>query len=83
MLLLKRIRDEAHRFAVTYNRKVRSRRTIKSELDKVKGIGPARRDMLLRKFGSVEQIKRLSVDELASLKGITKKLAETILKTIV
>ncbi|RKX29161.1 MAG: excinuclease ABC subunit C [Candidatus Zixiibacteriota bacterium] len=83
LLLLKRIRDEAHRFAVTYNRKVRSRRTIKSELDKVKGIGPARRDMLLRKFGSVEQIKRLSVDELASLKGITKKLAETILKTIV
>ncbi|MBU8934323.1 MAG: excinuclease ABC subunit UvrC [candidate division Zixibacteria bacterium] len=82
LMLLKRIRDEAHRFAVTYNRKVRSKRTIKSQLDEVKGIGPAKRALLLREFGSVKQIRKLSVEKLASMKGISPKLAGAILEVL-
>jgi excinuclease ABC subunit C len=78
LMLLKRIRDEAHRFAVTYNRKVRQKRTIKSQLDDIAGIGPARRAALLKHFGSVDRIKTATVEEIASVKGITKKLAEAI-----
>jgi excinuclease ABC subunit C len=82
LMLLKQIRDEAHRFAITFNRKVRSKRTIKSALDDIPGIGPARRQLLLNTFGSVEQIKQLSVDDLAGVKGITPKIAEQILKRL-
>jgi len=78
LLLLKRIRDEAHRFAITYHRKVRSKRTIKSQLDDIPGIGPAKRAALLKQFGSVERIKKTSVEEIASVKGITQKLAELV-----
>ncbi len=80
LILLKLVRDEAHRFAIEYNRKVRSKRTIKSALDDIKGIGPARRKMLLKKYKSVAKIKELSVEELSQEKGITEKLAEMILK---
>lgn len=79
LILLKQVRDEAHRFAITYGRKVRSRRTIKSELDGIPGIGPARRGRLLREFGSVDRIRRLTIEELSQVKGISAKLAETIL----
>ena len=82
LMLLKRIRDEAHRFAITYNRKVRSKRTIKSALDEIKGIGPAKRQLLLNTFGSVERIKQLNADELTKLKGITKELADLILRSL-
>jgi len=78
LMLLKRIRDEAHRFAVTYNRKVRRKRTIKSQLDDIAGIGPARREALLKHFGSVQRIKEATVDEIAAVKGITNKLAEAV-----
>lgn len=80
LLLLKRIRDEAHRFAVEYNRKVRSKRTIKSALDDIPGIGPAKRQALLKKFGSVTRIKKADREEIAATKGITKELAERITK---
>jgi excinuclease ABC subunit C len=78
LLLLKRIRDEAHRFAITYHRKVRTKRTIKSQLDEVPGVGPARRTALLKQFGSVKRIKEASAEEIAEVKGIPRKLAETI-----
>lgn len=76
--LLKRLRDEAHRFAVEYNRKVRTRRTIRSALDTLNGIGPKRRDLLLKQFGSVKGIKEASLPELLSVKGLPKGLAEKI-----
>ncbi len=76
--LLKRLRDEAHRFAVEFNRKVRTRRTIKSALDALEGIGPKRRDLLLKQFGSVKGIKEASLPELLSVKGLPKGLAEKI-----
>jgi len=80
MLLLKQIRDEAHRFAITYNRQVRSKRTIKSALDDIPGIGPAKRALLLKTFGSVKRIKEASAEQLAEVKGITPALAEKIVK---
>lgn len=79
LMLLKRVRDEAHRFAVTYNRKIRSRRTIISGLDGIPGIGPARRELLLREFGSVKRIREASVRELTGIKGISTMLAQRIL----
>jgi excinuclease ABC subunit C len=82
LLLLKQIRDEAHRFAVTYNRKVRQKRTIKSALDDVAGIGPARRKLLLNTFGSVRKIKQLTVEQLSEVKGINARLARQILESL-
>jgi excinuclease ABC subunit C len=82
LLLLKKVRDEAHRFAITYGRKVRTKRTIKSALDDIPGIGPAKRELLLKAFGSVNRIKQSSVEELTKIKGISPQLAETILGSL-
>ena len=79
-LLLERIRDEAHRFAITYHRKERGR--IKSRLDSVPGVGPARRKALLRRFGSVVGVARASVEELRSVPGISPELAARILESL-
>ncbi|MDM7971610.1 MAG: excinuclease ABC subunit UvrC, partial [candidate division Zixibacteria bacterium] len=79
LLLLKHVRDEAHRFAVEYNRNVRTKRTIKSVLGEIRGIGPARQQALLREFGSVEQIRQQTAERLAEVKGITRALAERVL----
>lgn len=62
--ILIRVRDEAHRFGVTYHRKLRSKRVISSELNKIEGIGPVRREKLLKHFGSVKNIKEASLDDL-------------------
>ncbi|MCP4704091.1 MAG: excinuclease ABC subunit UvrC [candidate division Zixibacteria bacterium] len=78
--LLKQIRDEAHRFAIEYNRKVRSKRTIRSWLDKLEGVGPKRREILLKTFGSVKKIKIASLEELSEVKGIPKSVAEIVYK---
>ncbi|UCE25542.1 MAG: excinuclease ABC subunit UvrC [Candidatus Zixiibacteriota bacterium] len=82
LVLLKRVRDEAHRFAITYGRKVRSKRTIRSRLDDIPGIGPAKREALLKHFGSVAKIKKLTAEELCQVKGINLKLASQILKQL-
>ncbi len=79
LILLKQIRDEAHRFAITYNRKVRSKRTIKSELINIPGIGPAKSRALLKKFGSVSRIKAATPEELSEVPGVNIKLANSIL----
>ena len=76
--LFERIRDEAHRFAITYHRKERGR--IVSQIDSVPGVGPAKRKALIRRFGSVEGIKRASVEELAAVPGIGRRLAQTVLE---
>jgi excinuclease ABC subunit C len=78
--LLQRIRNEAHRFAVEYHRKLRKKRTIRSELDGIPGIGPTRRKILLKQFGSVERIKDASSEELLQIEGISKRVAENIHK---
>jgi excinuclease ABC subunit C len=80
--LLQRIRDEAHRFAVTYHRKLRAEKGRESLLDSIQGIGPARKKALVKKFGSVKGIRSASVEELAAVEGITEKLARQILEQL-
>ena len=77
--LLQRLRNEAHRFAHSYNSKLRTKRTLRSELADIPGIGPTRQRVLLEKFGSVRAIKAASADDIARLPGFSRKLAEKIL----
>ncbi len=78
LYLVQRIRDEAHRFAITYHRDVRGKRALRSELDDVAGIGPGRKRSLLKRFGSVRRIREASVDEVAATPGISRELAERL-----
>lgn len=77
--ILTGIRDEAHRFAITFHRKLRDQRSLSSALDEIKGLGAVKRKALLKKFGSVEAISQANVDELCEVKGIHPLLAEKIL----
>ena len=76
--LLQRVRDEAHRFAVTYHRKLRSKAIEVSELDNIKGIGKKRKINLLKHFGDIEQVKKASIDEIAKVQGLNKKVAKAV-----
>jgi excinuclease ABC subunit C len=78
LYLMQRLRDEAHRFAVTYHRKLRARSQTRSVLDELPGVGPARKRALLRVFGSTRQMRGATVDEIASVPGISRNLAERI-----
>ncbi|HEX6510356.1 MAG TPA: excinuclease ABC subunit UvrC [Chloroflexota bacterium] len=78
LYLVQRIRDEAHRFAITYHRNVRSKGATASQIDAVPGIGPARRKALIKAFGSVRGVKAASAEEIAAVPGIDSKLAEAI-----
>ena len=80
--LLQRARDEAHRFAVSYSRKRRARRTITSELLAIPGIGPGRRRALLERFGSLAGVKTATPAEIAALPGFSSRLAERILERL-
>ncbi len=77
--LLQRMRDEAHRFAVSYNRKLRSKRTVRSELGEIPGVGAARQRLLLERFGSFRAIGSASEQEIAALPGFGSALAKTVL----
>ena len=76
--LLQRIRDEAHRFAITFHRQIRQKQQTHSELDEIAGIGPKKRNLLLNIFGTSEKIRQASIEEIESVKGINKVLAQTI-----
>ncbi len=76
--LLQRIRDEAHRFAITYHRTIRNKRMLGSALDTIEGIGEKRRKLLMKKFGTVEEIKRATVEQLMEVESIGRKQAEMI-----
>lgn len=78
LYLVQRIRDEAHRFAITYHRKLRSKRNMVSVLDHINGIGPKRRKALWDAFGSLDKIKSASVEELAAVDGMTLPSAEAV-----
>ena len=82
LYLVQRVRDEAHRFAVSYHRTVRQRKGLASQLEEVPGIGPKRRQALLQHFGSIEAIRQASVDELAAVPGMTRKMAEQVKETL-
>ena len=72
------MQDEVHRIAIEYNRKLRDKDTTKSELDKINGIGEKRKQALLKKFGSIEGIKKADILEISEVKGITEELARKI-----
>ncbi|OGQ36954.1 MAG: excinuclease ABC subunit C [Deltaproteobacteria bacterium RIFCSPHIGHO2_12_FULL_43_9] len=76
--LLERIRDECHRFGISHHRKARGREEIKSALDDIPGIGPAKKRALIKHFGSIEAIRKSSIEELQNIRGITPTLAEVI-----
>ena len=82
LYLLQRVRDEAHRFAVTYHRTVRGKRVRQSALDAVPGIGPKRKRALLRKFGSVKALRAASLEEIAAVQGVSQRLAETVKRSL-
>ncbi len=78
LYLLQRIRDEAHRFAITYHRQKRSRRLSTSVVEDIPGVGPNRRKALMRAFGSLTRLRKASVEELAAVPGISAELASAI-----
>ena len=82
LYLVQRIRDEAHRFAITYHRNLRGKAATQSILDSIPGIGPKRKKALIRKFGSVKAIREADVSEIASTVGFTQRLAETLKRSL-
>lgn len=80
--LLMRIRDEAHRFAVTYHKKLRSKRTLTSFLNRIPGLGPKRRQVLLRYFGSLSRVRKASLDDIKKVPGFSENLAERVYQVL-
>ena len=82
LYLVQRVRDEAHRFAVTYHRSLRGRSQTRSALDSIPGVGPKRKRALLRRFGTVRGVREASVDEIAATVGFTRRLAESVKRSL-
>ncbi len=80
--LLQRLRDEAHRFAITYNRKLRTKRTVRSELSQIPGVGAARQRQLLERFGSYRGLREATVEEVAAVPGFGASLARRVLEHV-
>ncbi len=80
--LLQKIRDEVHRSAISYHKKLRAKRTLESPLEKIRGIGRTRRLLLLKHFGSIDAIRKAPLDEIADLKGMSRKAAEELNKAL-
>jgi excinuclease ABC subunit C len=80
--MLQQARDEAHRFAVTYNRKRRSLRTVTSELLSISGIGPSKRRLLLQSFGSIQGVRDATVEQIAALPGFSAASAQRLLDVL-
>ncbi len=80
--LLQQVRDEAHRFGLAYHRKRRSKRTLRSELLDVPGVGPARQKALMKAFGSLKGVRSASVEEIAAVPGIGPRLAQEIVAAL-
>jgi excinuclease ABC subunit C len=78
LYLVQRVRDEAHRFAITYHRTVRAKTSMQSQLDEIPGIGPRRKKDLLKRFGSVKGIRQAATEDIASVPGFSLKLAELL-----
>ena len=78
LYLVQRLRDEAHRFAITYHRALRSKASVRSAFDELPGVGPTRKRTLLRVFGSIKQVREAPVEQIAAVPGIGAKLAATI-----
>jgi excinuclease ABC subunit C len=82
LYLVQRLRDEAHRFAITYHRTLRDRRTVRSAFDDLPGVGPKRKRELLKVFGSIKRVREAPVEQIAAVPGISRTLAERIKATL-
>ena len=82
LYLLQRVRDEAHRFAISLHRRRRGKKMTASELDGIAGLGPARKKALLKHFGSVKRIRQADIDEIKAVPGIGDQLAETVARSL-
>ena len=80
--LLKRIRDESHRFAITFHRKLRGKKMVESELDEIPGLGPVRKKALIQHFGSLDKVRQASVEEIAKVRGFGLALAEKLFREL-
>lgn len=80
LYLVQRLRDEAHRFAITYHRQLRDKKNLRSLLDEIDGIGPKRRRELLKAFGTIDEIKKACLEELAGVPAMNKKAADAVYK---
>jgi len=78
LYLLQRVRDEAHRFAIGYHRRLREKKGMASRLEEIPGIGPRRRQALLKHFGSLRAIREASLEELAVVAGMSQEAAERV-----
>jgi excinuclease ABC subunit C len=78
LMLLRKLRDEAHRFALTFHRKLRDKRTSGSALEEIPGVGPRRKRLLLRTFGSLEGVRRASAEDIAAVPTMTRALADKV-----
>ena len=82
MFLLQVIRDEAHRFAITGHRSKKRKTLLKSNLESITGIGPLKKKNLIQQFGGLQEIRRASVEDLMTVKGINKELALRVYKSL-
>jgi excinuclease ABC subunit C len=82
LFVLQHLRDEAHRFAITYHRTLRDRRTVRSAFDDLPGVGPKRKRELLKVFGSIKRVREAPVEQIAAVPGISRALAERIKATL-
>jgi excinuclease ABC subunit C len=80
LYLLQRVRDEAHRFAITYHRKLRGKRMVDSILDEVPGVGPTRKQALLRAFGSLKRLREADIDQMEAV--VPRKVAESVYEAL-
>jgi excinuclease ABC subunit C len=80
--MIQRLRDEAHRFAITYHRDLRAKRQVHSAFDDLPGVGPKRRRALLRVFGSTKRVREAPVEQIAAVPGIGPSLAARIKETL-
>ena len=78
--MVQRIRDEAHRFAITYHRSLRGHKALLTKLDQIPGVGPARRKALLKAYPVQAMMKKATIEELAAVPGITMSIAEEVYK---
>ncbi|MCK4503341.1 MAG: excinuclease ABC subunit C, partial [Desulfuromonadales bacterium] len=82
LFLLERLRDEAHRFAITYHRKLRNKASLHSSLEDIPGVGPSRRKALLKHFGSLKKVRAASVAELQQVRGVSAGLAADLFRVL-
>ena len=82
LYLIKQVRDEAHRFAITFHRELRDKAMTVSILDEVEGIGPRRKKDIMKHFGSMKRLREASVDEIAAVKGVSEDVARALYDTL-